>query len=210
MHKFQSCLALALVASAAVGIVFCKTGQAADYADDSEDSGSNSPVVRIAFKTSFQSKDAKVGQKLEALLKEDLKANYALIAPTDSLLIGHVESIQSTRKHFKGRPTMNIVFDRVITPNHHEVEIDGRPIQQLSIFTGSAGARQIVVGAHGELVKVESLETWGIPEFDLNISEASADLKNRSNIRIQAGDELNIRALLPEADKVLSGKLLKH
>jgi hypothetical protein len=139
-----------------------------------------------------------------------LVSDSELVAPTDSILFGHVESINRIRGRFQSHQTLSIVFDRIITPNHQEVLIEARPIQQLSIFNTTSGARQIVVGQHGDLEKAESLEMLQIPEFDLAISESAVDFKNRSNLRIRAGDEVNIRTQVPAATTMLSGKLLKH
>jgi hypothetical protein len=209
MQRTSKLVALIITLTAA-GLFCVQSAKSADprAADDDDDNAF--PVVRIAFKTSFQSKDAKVGQQLEALLKEDLVSNSELVAPTDSVLIGHVEAINRIRGRFSSRQSLSIVFDRIITPNHVEVLIEARPIQQLSIFNSTGGARQIVVGQHGDLEKAESLEVLQIPEFDLAISESALDFKNRANLRIRAGDEVSIRTQVPAATTMLSGKILKH
>jgi hypothetical protein len=196
-----------MFAACAFGLI---PGQYAGSAPAQDSDEQIFPVVRIAFKTGLQSKDAKLGQPVEAFLKEDLMSEEQVVAPAESLLIGHVESIDKMRGRFNSRRTLGIVFDRIIKPDHQELLIEARPIQQLSIFNSTSGARQIVVGRHGELLKAESLEILQIPEFDLAISESAVDFKNRLNFTIRAGDELNIRTQVPAAETVLSGKLLKH
>jgi hypothetical protein len=73
------------------------------------------------FSHSLNAKKLKAGDKVKAILTQDLIAKGKIIAPNETRLVGHVTEVKrSTDTDPESR--LGIVFDKLLLKHHHEVD----------------------------------------------------------------------------------------
>jgi hypothetical protein len=169
--------------------------------------------LRIAFKKPLDISESEQGQKIEARLQDELKMGNKVLAPSGSLIIGHLELAKrgshrsSTMAKISGRGPIP-VFDRIVTSNHEELRIIGIPQEQNSVFSNGETIRQILVGEHGELLRVDDGDFAELEDFGFGVPHAWMP-GNPSRIKIEEGDQLTITATMPAGVSV-SATVIKH
>lgn len=78
-------------------------------------------TILAEFSGSLNVKKLKPGDKVKAVLAQDLLAGGQIIAKVNSKLVGHVTEI---KRRSEGDPEsrLGVVFDKLILKNHHEVD----------------------------------------------------------------------------------------
>ncbi len=116
------------------------------------------PIVCI---TSLSSKTAKVGDRLEARLKADLKIGGRLIAPKGTLVVGHVSSAYKARRlliaevslkrNLRANGALGITFDAIITEDGENLPLVAKPARQARIVKNEHEGRVLGVNHNGEI-----------------------------------------------------------
>jgi hypothetical protein len=141
----------------------------ADYQQDyqaADDMAIPSAVqISVVFKQELDSAKLTNNEQIEVELKEDLTINDELIAPAGSIVVGHIEELQQSRrmaeaavsgKHrFKKGSSLKIAFDEIITPEDNHFKVVGCLSRQSQSFTEDGRPRQVEISKKGELTKAE-------------------------------------------------------
>ncbi len=127
-----------------------------------------SKEFRIAFKNPVFTKNARVGDKAQATLLEDMKIRDNLIAKKGDSIYGHVVALRSSRhwggaiaassERFQRDAGITIVFTKIVTASGERISIDGRIPQQLSVFNNQGVYKRVTVGETGEVIKDEAVD----------------------------------------------------
>jgi len=207
----------AFASADAAGSVATADNSSADDADLEDPADLPPPSdtinVRIAFKKPLDISESLPGQKIEARLQDDFKMGNKVLAPSGSLIIGHMELPRrgshrsTTRAKISGRGPIP-VFDRIVTSNHDELRIIGIPPEQNSVFSNGESIRQILVGQHGELLRVDDGELSELEDFGFGVPHSWMP-GNPSRLKIEAGDQITITATMPAGVSV-SATVIKH
>ncbi len=123
----------------------------------------------VVFQTPINSKYAKIGDIVTGELKEDLTIEQRVVAPAGSIIKGHIEALEASRRlgtsiwHKKHRfhpgCSMKIVFDEIVEPDNTKLSIVGCLSKQKITLNNEAQPREIEVGDKGELKKAEAVFT---------------------------------------------------
>jgi hypothetical protein len=116
----------------------------------------------VAVQSHITSKDAKIGDPIEARLKVDLKIGGRLIAPKGSRVIGHVSSVYKARKLIIAEFTPNkrwmrmagsvgVTFDDIITDDGLHIPLVAAPARNPRIINNGASGRVLGVNASGQV-----------------------------------------------------------
>lgn len=121
-------------------------------------SGVRFPIVSIS---SLSSKTAKVGDRMEARLKADLKIGGRLIAPRGALVVGHVSSAHQARRlliaelslkrAMRANGALGLTFDAIVTENGAHLPLVAKPARQARIIKNEGEGRVLGVNHNGEL-----------------------------------------------------------
>ena len=169
--------------------------------NDSDESSRPSATFHVTFTDEVNTKELLDGDPIDGTIKEDLKLNGHIIAPSGSEVIGHVEELTVERKHHdsgtkvRKKPLFILKFDRIVTPDKIEIPMAALVPKQFAVFNNSGTYRQITIGPDGELLKTESLDSYVVPEIDLAISKSI--LQIHSAPLVMAGDEVAVEAIFP-------------
>jgi hypothetical protein len=72
----------------------------------------------------LNAKKLKAGDKVKAVLTQDLVIKGRIVAPSDSKLVGHVAEVKaSTSADPESR--LGVVFDKVVLKHHHQLDLNG-------------------------------------------------------------------------------------
>lgn len=126
----------------------------------------------VAVQSQISSKDAKVGDPVEARLKVDLKIGGKLIAPKGALVIGHVSSVEKARKLIKAEFTPNkrflrmagalgVTFDEIITDKNDHIPLVAAPARNPRIVNNKADGRVLGVNHAGQIASPLSTQLKG-------------------------------------------------
>ena len=195
------------------------TGQAYAAAELDPDKPIQVSKFRVIFKEPVETRYAVEGDPVEAYLQQDLIFDGHLLAPADSPVFGHIETVTKTKKgnsktkqeRFKRGGSVKIAFDRIAPPDENQLQIDGRLMPQNSVFSNGEKFRRVIVGSEGEIVKAESLDIKSMNDFGISIPESTLKIRDRYQINIEPGDNLFVRAELngfDEADQSVSARLV--
>lgn len=178
---------------------------------------------RVVFKEPIEARYAVEGDEVQAYLQQDLVVDGTLIAPADSPVFGHIESVTKTKKlvdsvksrqeRFKRRGSVTIAFDRIAPPDYDQIQIDGHLMPQNAIFSNGEKFRRIIVGGDGEVVKAESLDIKSLNELGISVPETALMIRDRYQINLEPGDNLLVRAEINEKDAAklgVSAELIKR
>ena len=116
----------------------------------------------VSIQSQISSKNAKVGDPIEARLKVDIKIGGRLIAPKGALVIGHVVSVLPARKLLVAEMTPNrrwlrmagsigIQFDEIITDKSEHIPLVAKPARNPRIVNNSCEGRVMGVNAAGQV-----------------------------------------------------------
>ncbi len=116
------------------------------------------PIVCV---TSLSSKTAKVGDRLEARLKADLKIGGRLIARKGSIVVGHVSSAYKARRlliaeislkrNLRANGALGVTFDAIITEDGENLPLVAKPARQARIVKNVNEGRVLGVNHKGEI-----------------------------------------------------------
>ncbi len=121
-------------------------------------------VIPIILDNSINSMSVRIGEQVRARLKEDLYYGRFLVAPANSILIGHITSVRNGRTlgaslfqaedKLKGDAAIEIYFDSLVTDKNFVLTLTGRPVHQESLRLGSDGfSYGITVDHQGKIVQ---------------------------------------------------------
>jgi len=123
----------------------------------------------IVFKSLIDSSKAANGDVVVASLKEDLVIDDELIAPADSIVLGHIaklrrsrrltESVISKNRRFHKGSSLKIELDEIITDEDEHIQIVGCLSKQSANFFDGKQPREVEITGNGELVKAEAVFT---------------------------------------------------
>lgn len=212
---------VALACLAALGILSSSAGNLPAHVSISQEP----PIqFRVVFKTEIDTTEAKLGDRVEGYLRDDIKnEDEQVIAPAGSKVFGHIEELTHSRTlaksvasgKFHRHGSLRIAFDEIVTPNKQHLSIEGLADTQISIFNNHDLEifRQITVGPDGELRKAENLDMFQISELEIAVPTSALDWKGHYQVHIQPGDELKVHARFVDDDAsstAVSGKVMTH
>ena len=123
----------------------------------------------IVITKTIDSTHSATDDTVEAKLKEDLVIDDAVVAPAESIVFGHIEtlnqsrrmaeSVLSSKKRFHKGSSMSIIFDEIVTPDGERLKIVGCLSRQSANFTDNGQPREVEIGAKGEMTKAEAVFT---------------------------------------------------
>ncbi len=116
----------------------------------------------VSIQSQISSKNAKVGDLIEARLKVDIKIAGRLIAPKGALVIGHVVSVLPARKLLVAEMTpdrrwlrmagsIGIQFDEIMTDKSEHIPLVAKPARNPRIVNNSCEGRVMGVNAAGQV-----------------------------------------------------------
>lgn len=181
------------------------------YANDTDDDEEEyvdprSVRFRIAFEEELNTRMNIAGDPVKARLMEDLKYDDALIAPKGSLIKGRIEQVP--KKHLSKHRTMTVRFDQISTPDKKKIPIFATACPQHTIFSNGQIVREIKVGPDGEFQHTGTSELYVLEDLKIEIPKKYLNLKDRLEIDIRPGDQIQVSADISTLTNV-SGKILK-
>lgn len=81
-------------------------------------------ILKLRMKSELSSATAKIGDKFQAELFEDVKANQLSVLPAGSTVIGRVISVEPAKKGNKSG-TIGINFERLVLPSSRAISVVG-------------------------------------------------------------------------------------
>ncbi|HEY9757029.1 MAG TPA: hypothetical protein V6C97_17825 [Oculatellaceae cyanobacterium] len=161
-----STVVLAVTATSATSVPAAISADFQQNYQASEDLPIPSAVqVAVIFKQELDSAKLANDDQIEVELKEDLTLNDELIAPAGSIIIGHIEELQqsrrlaestlSSKRRFHKGSSLKIAFDEIITPEDNHIPVVGCLSHQSQSFTEDGRPRQVEISKRGELIKAE-------------------------------------------------------
>jgi hypothetical protein len=125
-------------------------------------------VVGITLTSSLDSKTAKLGDPIQAVLKDDLCFGGKCYAVKGTQVLGHVslyvaprtlsQSVLTADRRFNSRAALQIKFDEIVDGTGAHIPIDGLLSQQRALFPGNnEPARELKIDKNGQIVKSEQV-----------------------------------------------------
>jgi hypothetical protein len=122
------------------------------------ETGVRFPIVAVS---SLSSRTAKIGDRMEARLKADLKINGRLIAPKGTIVVGHVSSTYKARRllvaevslhrAMRANGALGITFDAIVTEDGALLPLVAKPARQARIVKNHNEGRVLGVNHNGEI-----------------------------------------------------------
>ena len=122
------------------------------------ETGVRFPIVAVS---SLSSRTAKIGDRMEARLKADLKINGRLIAPKGTTVVGHVSSSYKARRllvaevslhrAMRANGALGITFDAIVTEDGALLPLVAKPARQARIVKNHNEGRVLGVNHNGEI-----------------------------------------------------------
>lgn len=167
----------------------------------------------VTFTRGVNSKNAILGQAVEASLQDDVRLDGKTFAPAGSAIFGHIERLRSARlsksliSSRRKHSSLMVIFDRIVTPDKKEINIDAQACRQFSLFNNGHVLREIVIDRNGEIVKTGDTTMIKDMEWGIAFPRSWVALRERSQIDIRPGDQITVQAKEPDA-MLVSGKVL--
>ena len=180
--------------------------EAAAAEPDPEDTGSytgHAAQVRVEFIKGFNSAMLLPGDTIIARLMEDMKLqNGSLMASKGSKIYGRVETVNRSKKLLESSKAKDgekkltrhasvvVRFDKIVTTQKAKLEIYGVAAPQYNIFSNGQTVRTVMVGGDGEVLKTETADFAGLPEFGMMLPKDWMRLRGRYQVDVRPGDEI--------------------
>jgi hypothetical protein len=156
------------------------------------------------------------GTEVRWTLNKDITLNNRTLAPSGSTVIAHVvlplkkNGARADKKigRLRLRNALRLHFDRIVTPDHQELNIDGIPIEQSAVFNNGHQFRRLAAGENGEVLSAQDIDLLQVTEIGLAVPRELVDHKSVFNVQLKEGDVLKVQALINPSYN-LSGKILK-
>jgi hypothetical protein len=173
-------------------------------------------VFSVELNEPVDGADIDDGTTVRWTLKKDITVYDRTIAPAGSTVIAHVDlplKKNGARAHPRTgrlhlRHALHLHFDKIITPQHQELNIDGSILPQNVIFNNGTTFRRLSAGANGEIVSAQDIDLVQVTEIGFAVPKEYVDRKSIFNVCLKEGDELKVQATINPSYN-LSGKILK-
>jgi hypothetical protein len=157
--------AIAVVDNDAEKTQDCQPNETARWQETIDSQGNSHIATGVRFPivavSSLSSRTAKVGDRMEARLKADLKINGRLIAPKGAHVVGHVSSSYKARRllvaevslhrAMRANGALGITFDAIVTENGELLPLVAKPARQARIIKNHNEGRVLGVNHNGEI-----------------------------------------------------------